>query len=356
MKKGTKIIIGIVSAIIFFAAVAVGLYFWGLTPLNGDETKRQFVVEKGDTLTSVSEKLGSEGFIKSGISLRVYAKLNNFEEIQAGNYELSPSYSIQEIVKAFKEGPIVLTKDITFKEGKHMRAYAKLIAENTDITEEEVFEKLKDEKYIDSLIKEYWFITANIKDSDIYYPLEGYLYPDTYNYMLEDLTVEKIFKPMLDQMEKKLEPYKEKIQTSNIDVHKLLTVASICEAEANSAEDRPGVASVIYNRIKNGMSIGSDVTTYYAIKVDMSDRDLYQSELDLDNPYNTRGPNMEGKLPVGPICSVSISAIDAAINPDESDYLFFVSDKNGKLYFTKTSAEHEEIISELKSKGLWFSY
>lgn len=237
-----------------------------------------------------------------------------------------------------------------------MRAYAKLIAENTDITEEEVFEKLKDEKYIDSLIKEYWFITANIKDSDIYYPLEGYLYPDTYNYMLEDLTVEKIFKPMLDQMENKLEPYKEKIQTSNIDVHKLLTVASICEAEANSAEDRPGVASVIYNRIKNGMSIGSDVTTYYAIKVDMSDRDLYQSELDLDNPYNTRGPNMEGKLPVGPICSVSISAIDAAINPDESDYLFFVSDKNGKLYFTKTSAEHEEIISELKSKGLWFSY
>ena len=358
MSRGLKIFLVVIVAIIILGALAVGVYFWGLTPLvsNQEIQARKFVVDRGSSVTSVSEQLSAEGIIKSSISLKIYAKLNGFNEIQAGTYELSPTYDIKKIIDTFEKGPIVLTTDITFKEGKHMRAYAKLIAEKTDLTEDQIYAKLKDETYLDQLINDYWFITDAIKNEDIYYSLEGYLYPDTYNYMLEDLTVEKVFKPMLDQMEKKLEPYKTQLQAANIDMHKLFTVASICEAEANSAKDRPGVASVIYNRIKNGISIGSDVTTYYAIKVDMSDRDLYQSELDLENPYNTRGPNMEGKLPVGPICSVSMSAIEAAIKPDESEYLFFVSDKDGNLYFTTTSEEHEAKISELKENGLWFTY
>jgi len=104
------------------------------------------------------------------------------------------------------------------------------------------------------------------------------------------------------------------------------------------------------------MAIQSDVTTYYAFKIDMGDRDLYQRELDTYNPYNTRGPRMEGKLPVGPISSVSKSSIEAAINPNETDYLYFVADKSGKVYFSRTNSEHNQIISELKTKGLWFEY
>ncbi len=104
------------------------------------------------------------------------------------------------------------------------------------------------------------------------------------------------------------------------------------------------------------MAIQSDVTTYYAIKVDMGERDLYQKEINSNNPYNTRGPNMQGKLPVGPICSCSKSSIDAALNPNKTNYLFFVADKNGKLYFTKTNEEHTAKINELKSQDLWFEY
>ena len=92
------------------------------------------------------------------------------------------------------------------------------------------------------------------------------------------------------------------------------------------------------------------------VKVDMGERDLYQKELDTYNAYNTRGPNMEGKLPIGPVASVSKSSIEAALEPNKTDYIFFVADKNGKLYFTKTSSEHNRIISELKENGLWFEY
>ena len=101
---------------------------------------------------------------------------------------------------------------------------------------------------------------------------------------------------------------------------------------------------------------GSDVTTYYAIKVNIGERDLYQRELDSYNPYNTRGPNMEGKLPVGPISSIGRKSIEAAIKPNETDYLYFVADKTGKTYFTKTYSEHQELVRKLQNDGVWYEY
>ena len=139
-------------------------------------------------------------------------------------------------------------------------------------------------------------------------------------------------------------------------MHEILTLASIVETEGMNDEGRKNVASVFYNRLELGMSLGSDVTTYYSVKADMGDRDLYQYEIDAYNPYNTRGPNMEGKLPIGPISSIGMESIDAAINPNETDYLFFVADKKGKLYFTKTNSEHLQTISELQNNGEWYQY
>ena len=130
----------------------------------------------------------------------------------------------------------------------------------------------------------------------------------------------------------------------------------MAEKEANTLEDRKEVIGVFLNRISKGMNLGSDVTTYYAIGVNMGERDLYQKELDSYNPYNTRGPNMGGKLPIGPISSVSKNSIKAALYPSNTDYIFFVADKNGKLYFSKTNYEHEKIINNLKNQGLWFEY
>ena len=150
--------------------------------------------------------------------------------------------------------------------------------------------------------------------------------------------------------------YEGKIDDSGFSVHELLTLASMAELEGKSLEDREEIIGVFLNRIKNGMSLGSDVTTYYAFKVDMGERDLKAKELNTENPYNTRGPNMAGKLPVGPICNPSKEAIQAAIEYKETDALYFVADKNGKVYFTNSNDEHTKKIKELKDKGLWFTY
>lgn len=359
MKKAIKfIIIGIIALIIIAIVTITALYINMMNPVSKNDEKVSVTIPKGATATSIGKILKDNNLIKSAEVFKLYTKLNNVNSMQAGEYDLNKNMSVSEIVEALEKGTDTSKKtiDITFLEGKNMRWIAKIIASKTNNTEQDVFNKLKDEKYLDSIIEKYWFITKDIKNKDIYYSLEGYLFPDTYNFKSKDVTVEEIFKTMLDQTEKKLEKYKEEIQERNISVHKLLTVASVVELEAAKNEDRAGVAGVIYNRIEKNMSLGSDVTTYYAIKVDMSERDLKQSELNLKNPYNTRGPNMEGKIPVGPISTVGIESINAALHPDNNDYLYFVADKNGKVYFAKDISGHEENIKMLRSKGLWYTY
>ena len=132
-------------------------------------------------------------------------------------------------------------------------------------------------------------------------------------------------------------------------------MASIVELEGAHA-DRNGVAGVFYNRLAIGEPLGSDVTTYYAERIEMSDRDLYQAEIEEANDYNTRSYHLAGKLPVGPICNPSESSINAALNPTDHEYLFFVADKYGKTYFSKDGAEHENTIARLKNEGLWYEY
>ena len=237
-----------------------------------------------------------------------------------------------------------------------MRWVAKKIAESTNNTEDDVYNLLKDEEYIDTLIEKYWFLTDEIKNSDIYYPLEGYLFPDTYQFASKNVTTKEIFETLLNQMDKKLSTYKTEIENSEYTIHELLSAASIIENEAVFDKDRKDVSSVIYNRLKANMPIQSDVTTYYALKIDMGTRDLYSTDLNTYNPYNTRGPKMNGKLPIGPISMVGTSSIEAAIEPNQTTYLYFVADKDGNIYFTKTYQEHQAKVSELKAKGEWIQF
>ncbi len=361
MKKKNKILIPILIVLFIIIIIAVSAVIYYNVSLKSVSNKSEEIVieiKKGWSNSEIAEQLKEKGLINNAFTFKIYTKLNKVSGMQAGTYKLNKNMDAKQIIDALKNGSSYYpeTIDITFLEGKNMRWIAKTIAAKTNNSENDVYAKLEDKDYLNTLIDKYWFISDDILDKNIYYPLEGYLFPDTYNFLNASVTVEDIFKTMLDEMEKKLEPYKAEIQEKEISVHKLLTVASIVELEVSDGGDRAGVASVIYNRLKKNMSLGSDVTTYYGIKVDMSERDLYQSELDKYNPYNTRGPRMEGKLPVGPIASVGLESIIAALEPEETNYLYFVADKNGKTYFAETLSKHQAIVSDLKSKGLWYSH
>ena len=352
----------IIVLIVILIVLAIGSLIWYNSSISAKNKKNEDLIEveipMGTGKSEIADILKEKNVIKSKLAFKIYIKLNKISDFKAGKYYLKQSMSVKEICEALKTGIMFDPNqvDITYIEGKNIRSLAKTISEKTNNSEDDFYNKIEDKEYIDSLIDKYWFLTDEIKDDDIYYSLEGYLFPDTYTITNEDAPIEEIIEKMLDRTEDILDEYKEEIEDHNYSVHKILTIASIIEAESMSEDGRKDVSSVIYNRLKNGMAIQSDVTTYYAIQVDVWERDLYQSEINKGNPYNTRGPNMAGKLPIGPICAPSKSSIEAAIYPNDTDYLFFVADKNGKLYFTTTNEEHNEIINELKENGLWLEY
>ena len=353
IKKTYKIIVVCIILLLALVLTPIIWYNSSLNAVSKDNIPVPVTIEIGSGSDAIATVLEENNIIRSKLAFKLYIKLNNVEGLQAGNYELNKNMSVSEIIEVLKTGKVMKDQiNITFIEGKNMRWIANKIASTTNNTAQDAYNLLQDKAYIDTILNEYWFITDAITSKDIYYPLEGYLFPDTYAFDGKDVSVKDIFKAMLDKMESVLT----ECGAKDKNIHDILTLASIVELEGTDVTSRKTIASVFYNRLDANMSLGSDVTTYYAYKLDMGERDLTTTELYTYNPYNTRGPQMFGKLPVGPIASPSKSSIQAVIAPDNTDYLYFVADKNGKVYFANTLAEHQKIVSDLKNKDLWFVY
>ena len=332
-------------------------YNYNTSAVSKDDSVKQFVVKENETFLSLATSLKENNLIRSEFFYKLYVKLNSANDLKAGLYELNETMSVKEIIDLLTTGSSKNENNIlvTFREGINMRKVMSIITENTNISLKEIKDKLSDNNYLDELINKYWFLTGDIKNKDIYYSLEGYLYPNTYE-LDRTWNIEKVFQVMLDETDKKLTPYKETIEASNYNIHEILTLASIVELEGANSDDRNGIAGVFMNRLKSKWSLGSDVTTYYAVGIDFGERDLYMNEINDYNSYNTRSSKMAGKLPVGPICNPSIDSIEAVLNPTKHNYYYFVADKNKKTYFSKTSSEHTATIAKLKKDNLWYTY
>ena len=329
------------------------LFSYGMSSTSHDNSLNQVEISPGN-IDSIANTLKKENFIRSKFCFKVYVKLTNKTNLKAGIYSLSKDMGIKKIVDILENGKNSGNIKITFKEGLNMRNIVKTITENTNNTEEMVYEVLNNKEYLTELISKYWFLTEDILNNDIYYSLEGYLYPSTYYFHSKETEVTTIFETMLDELENQLDSYKEEISSQNYTIHEILTLASIVELEGITEEDRKNIASVFYNRLDKNMNLGSDVTTYYSLKIDIgtvsdNELDLYQC-----NNYNTRCATFK-KLPISPICNPSLESISAVLHPNNNDYLYFVADKNKKVYYSKTSQEHNNKINQLKKEGLWYN-
>ncbi len=311
-------------------------------------------VKSGSSTAMIANDLKKRGLIKSALLFRVMAKFNTSRTLKASVYQFQKSMNLNQIIDLLTEGskynPDVIK--ITFVEGETIKKYALKIAEVTNHTYEEVMAKVSDGNYLSSLVSQYFFLGEEILNPNIYVPLEGYLTPNTYEFKNKDVSIEEIFKVMLNQTEKELLPYKERVEKSGRTYHEYITLASMLELEGTNETNRKMIAGVFNNRLEIGMNLGSDVTTYYGLQQEMTG-DLTAAQFAASNSYNTRAKNMAGKFPIGPICNPSKESIEASFHPTNSSYLFFVADKHGKIYYTKTEKEHLKKVEEIKKSGDW---
>ena len=347
MKKNKKLIV-ILSVIVGLILVGVITFMVLLSPVSKSKDIVEFTVKKGEGKEKIVENLKDAKLIKSKYATFVYIVLSGKKNLQAGSYEFSRDMSVKDIITSLSTGDVVNVKRdevrITFKEGDTLKNFVTMVANETNIDYDEAIKKLSDKAYLKGLIADYWFLTDDILDEDIYFPLEGYLYPETYNFYKET-SIEQVIRKVLNVTNERLEPIKSKIENSKYNIHELLTIASIAEKEANTNSDRAMVTQVIYKRLGLNMALGMDVTSYYGVQKEMTEA-ITQLDLNDKNPYNTRVTTFIG-LPVGPICNPSIGSINAALEPADTDYLYFVADINtGKVYFAKTNEEFNVLVKK----------
>ncbi len=318
----------------------------------GDDSKTiEFIVEKGETLSSIATELKAKNLIKSELFYKLYLKTHDVEPLQTGKYALNQTMSVQEILEVLGKGsdynPEVVT-DVLIKEGERLEKVAETVASKTNHTAESLIKEWNKPEFIDEVINKYWFVTDEVKNKDVIYALEGYFFPATYEFLNKDVSASYIAYKFLDKTNEVLTELKAEFENSEYTVHQILTLASIVEHEAILDEDRPIVAGVFYNRLDDGWKLQSCATVGYAIgewKLTYT-----YADLETDSKYNTY---YYAGLPVGPGCMPGRKSIEATLKPTDTEYYYFMANvcdaSNPKTYFAKTYAEHSANVKKYLS-------
>lgn len=310
-----------------------------LEPVN-PESIEQIAVEipMGSGVTSISTILEEKGIVKNARIFKYYAKFKNESQFQAGNYTMTQSMTLDEIIESLKTGKVYREPvfAITVPEGLTLEQIADVIEKKTPYTAKEFMDKVTNQEFIEEMMVEYPdLLTEAILGEQIRYALEGYLFPATYSYFEDKPLLEDIIRDMLTATNNLLMEHGVTGGEEGFSVHELLTFASLLEEEATAQTDRETIASVFYNRLEIDMPLQTDPTVLYALG-SHKDRVLY-ADLEVENAYNTY---KNKGLPPGPIAGAGKVSLEAALNPTKTEYFYFLADKEGTNHFAKTYDEH----------------
>lgn len=336
VTRVTVIVLACIAVIGIFGTLYIKS---ALKPIDPDSEKQiQVEIPMGSGISSISKILEEHGIIKNATVFKYYAKFKNQSNFQAGNYTMTPSMTLDEILESLKTGKVYREPvfKITIPEGMTLEQIGNIIEKRTDYTKEQFMERVNNEEFINGVMAAYPdLLTDEIFNENIRYPLEGYLFPATYSFYEKDVSLDDIILPMIEKTNSVINEYKPLIAEKKMTVHTLLTFASLLEEEATAKSDRETIASVFYNRLEAGMPLQTDPSVLYALG-EHKDRVLYE-DLKVKNPYNTY---VNPGLPPGPIANAGIVSIEAALNPTDTEYLYFLADKEGNNHFAKTYEEH----------------
>ena len=307
--------------LLVIAIGAVYVVYAAVSGARGGEQAGAVKVEvvKGDTLSNVADKLERASVIENAFVFEAQARMEGYgTEIKTGRYTFQPGQPSEEILRKLTAGEAVPTVTVTIPEGLTMEETAVAVADGTGVSAA-AFERAARET-------DYGY--AFLEDPAIR-STEGYLFPRSYDFE-KGVTATQVIDRLLGQylLETETLDISGAKESIGLTEHELVIVASLIEKESANAAERPVIASVIYNRLRRGMPLQIDATVHYAL--DRSKESLSLADLEVDSPYNTY--ENEG-LPPGPICSPSRQSLQAAINPESTEYIYYVLEANGREHF-----------------------
>ena len=320
MKKLVLLIVGFLVIVFIGAAWFVN----GLSPVGSDKTEKRFVVNEGETANGIGIGLAKNHIIKSALAFRIYSQVTqSAKKIKPGSYELTANLWIPQIITKLLAGPTEVW--VTVPEGLRREEIAQKFVDGFELTGTAA----------ETFYNQFLSLTVN---------KEGYLFPDTYLFA-RDTKATSVVKFLEDNFDKRYASLS--VSNSALTKTQVVTLASIVQREAITPEDMQGVASVLMNRYNEGMPFGSDVTLEYALGKQPDGNwwkeGLTVDDLALNSAYNTR---LVAGFPPTPISNPGLVALEAAANPQKSDYLYYLSDSDGKLHFAKTLEEHNANIAK----------
>ena len=339
-KNIIKTVIWILCIIIVSVGLAFGVIYAGADYMGigfGRGSDVTIEIEQGMSTEQIAEELKEAGAVKIPLLFRVYAKFKHYDsQFKYGVYSFNTEAGYEAISQMLiEEGALAQSVKVTIPEMSSIDDIAEILEENGVCTKSDFINEVQNGEF------GYDFID-DIPVDNVYYRLEGYLFPETYDFYNFDseecahLAVEKMLKTLDDKL---TDGMMQKISESGYTLHEIMTMASIVELEAGGSPDEmANVAAVFYNRLESDdfTTLGSSPTRKYPYG---------------GGKYNTyESPG----LPPGPLCSPSLKSIEASIEPTEDfDYYYFVTDASMKFYYNKTLAEHNSTIARLQAANNW---
>lgn len=316
------IVIAVIAG--FAGFCCYNIYDYSVSPVKDNAVEKLFIVKAGQGFSSVTSALVNEKLINSPKKFKILgAVTGNNKKIKAGEYLLSSSMTPAKILSVLTRGKVYLYK-ITIPEGYNIFQLAEVVEAAGFGSKEDFIKAVKDDEL---LAKE------AIKD-DIE-TFEGYLFPDTYSFP-RGVKHSEIIRVMLERFKSVYkDEWKKRTEEIGFTIHEVITLASIIEKETGDTSERPIISSVFHNRLKKKMRLETDPTVIYGIK--NFDGNLTKKHLREKTPYNTY--KIKG-LPPGPIANPGAKSIEAALYPADTDYIFFVSKRDGTHKFSTNIKDH----------------
>lgn len=328
-----KLIAGFLILLIIGAGY---IYYTVYMPVDsGNNENISFVIDRGSSINEIATELKDTGLIRCKVSFYGYVRLNKFDtKITAGRYILNKSMNVPEILETIMT-PTLSETVVTIQEGLTVSDIDDKLAElklTQDGKFEEAVKAFNDYESYDFLDRE--------KIENLEFPLEGYLYPDTYYVDAVEFDSEDLIAKMLTNFDNKFDTVRDLFDAQDKSLHDIITMASILQREVRTEKDFEIVSGILWKRVDSGWHIGADATILYATKKKTID----VSDLDIDSPYNTR---LHVGMPPGPISNPDIKHIKASITPKTSDYWYYLTTLDtGEVIYARDNDEHNMNKSE----------